>query len=393
MIDPAELAELRDLARRVSRRIVSTVEDAEDIAQEAVLRAMQDWARIGSYARPWVVRVATNLAIAQLRRDGRSHDLVLPQASPDSHIELRVDLAQAVRALPVRQRQAVVLRYLADHDEATVADLLGCSRGSVKRHLHRATRALRESSRLISHAPREEVTMTARETGQDRWVPAVMPVEGWPARPWDHWVIEHDGSWDRVAVDAAGDPILDADGDEVMSGPGFDHEVVKVVPGIHEEPPDPRPLWATRLAPGARDIASRLPDDVIDLLDRALVLAGWFGHPWVGDEHVALALAEDGEVLGISSESLRDAVAHFYEGPFADARLAIVRSRAAGTPFVRQPESAFSWTWALLETLGIAQQPREFPEPAPPLTTADIATALLTKKRSLIEFLLARRPG
>ena len=51
-------------------------------------------------------------------------------------------VAEALRALPLRQRQVVVLRYYADRSEAEIADLLGISRGSVKRHASRALASL-----------------------------------------------------------------------------------------------------------------------------------------------------------------------------------------------------------------------------------------------------------
>lgn len=221
------------------------------------------------------------------------------------------------------------------------------------------------------------------------FIPATTPTAGWPDRPWDHWFIEHDGSWDRVAVDAAGEPIVDADGDEVMSGPGFKHEVVKVIPGDHQESPDQRSAWAKRYlhSPPVEHRA------VTDLLDAAGRMAGYFGHPWVGDEHLGIVLADAGELPDVSAHDLRRAVAQFYEGPWADARLAIVAARESGRPFPRQPDANFSWTWALGETFGLAQRPRELPADAPPLTHADIANALLTKQRSLIRNLLDRHPA
>ena len=51
---------------------------------------------------------------------------------------------QALQALLQRQRAVLVLRYYADLPEAEVADLLGCSCGTVKTHAHRGLRALRE---------------------------------------------------------------------------------------------------------------------------------------------------------------------------------------------------------------------------------------------------------
>jgi RNA polymerase sigma factor (sigma-70 family) len=48
----------------------------------------------------------------------------------------------AVRRLPTRQRQVLVLRYYQELSVAAVAELLGCSTGSVKTHAHRGLRAL-----------------------------------------------------------------------------------------------------------------------------------------------------------------------------------------------------------------------------------------------------------
>jgi RNA polymerase sigma factor (sigma-70 family) len=55
----------------------------------------------------------------------------------------RMDLTRALRRLPRRQRQVVVLRYLADWSEIDVAGELGCSTGAVKSHASRGLAALR----------------------------------------------------------------------------------------------------------------------------------------------------------------------------------------------------------------------------------------------------------
>ena len=51
-------------------------------------------------------------------------------------------MAAAVRTLPPRQRDCIVLRFYADLSDAEIADTLGISAGSVKTHLHRARAAL-----------------------------------------------------------------------------------------------------------------------------------------------------------------------------------------------------------------------------------------------------------
>jgi RNA polymerase sigma factor (sigma-70 family) len=68
-----------------------------------------------------------------------------PPSDPDPAIAVAaaVDLVRAARGLPRRQRQVVVLRYLADLSEREVAQLLGLSTGTVKTHLHRAAVTLR----------------------------------------------------------------------------------------------------------------------------------------------------------------------------------------------------------------------------------------------------------
>ncbi len=63
--------------------------------------------------------------------------------------EEHVDLLSAMRSLPERQRQAVILYYLLDLPIAGVADSMHISEGSVKSHLHKARAALRSSLEVI----------------------------------------------------------------------------------------------------------------------------------------------------------------------------------------------------------------------------------------------------
>jgi RNA polymerase sigma-70 factor (sigma-E family) len=137
-----EFGDLAVLAYRVAFRILGDRATAEDIAQEALARAYQHWSRISAYRQAWIARVAGNLAIDQIRR--RRPQLQAAQQS-DAEVILieRLDLQRALLGLPKRQRDAVVLRYIADLSEADVATLLGCSPGTVKSHLNRGTSRLR----------------------------------------------------------------------------------------------------------------------------------------------------------------------------------------------------------------------------------------------------------
>lgn len=136
--------DLYRLAYRVSFRVLGDRGDAEDVAQEALARAHLRWARLREKPEGWVVTVATNLSIDRHRRRRRLSNLVNePLALVDIHLTERIDLARALRRLPRRQREVVVLRYLADWSESDVAAALGISAGAVKSHASRGLAALR----------------------------------------------------------------------------------------------------------------------------------------------------------------------------------------------------------------------------------------------------------
>jgi RNA polymerase sigma-70 factor (sigma-E family) len=136
--------ELFRSAYRVAYRLLGSREDAADCAQEACARACADWPKLTRSGSPvpWVVRVSSNLAIDRWRRTKRTRasSSAVPVFDPDPE---RIDLYRALDALPRRQRDVIVLRHLADLSEVAVADLLGCSVGTVKSNASRARAALR----------------------------------------------------------------------------------------------------------------------------------------------------------------------------------------------------------------------------------------------------------
>lgn len=136
--------DLYRLAYRVSFRVLGDRGDAEDVAQEVLARTHLRWSRLRDRPHGWVVTVATNLAIDRLRRRQRSTGPVIePIALVETHLSERIDLARALRRLPRRQREVVVLRYMADWPELEVAEALGCSPGTVKSHASRGLAHLR----------------------------------------------------------------------------------------------------------------------------------------------------------------------------------------------------------------------------------------------------------
>ncbi|MGH3711873.1 MAG: SigE family RNA polymerase sigma factor [Micromonosporaceae bacterium] len=137
--------------------------EAQDVVQEAFVRAWQRWEKIGQYDDPvaWVRRVAWNLATTRHRRLAVVRKYVSrsgppghqPEASPD-----RVALVAALRRIPEQQRRALVMHYLADLSVADIAREVGVADGTVKSWLHRGRHEL---AKLLADAPepqREEVT-------------------------------------------------------------------------------------------------------------------------------------------------------------------------------------------------------------------------------------------
>lgn len=139
--------ELAAIAHRVAYRILGDRADAEEVAQEALARAFARWRSVAGHAEPWVARVATNLAIGRWRKRRPTLSLVDAHgASVDDASALALErhgLVAALERLPRRQREVVVLRYLADLPEKAVAEQLGTTVGSVKQHAHRAMARLR----------------------------------------------------------------------------------------------------------------------------------------------------------------------------------------------------------------------------------------------------------
>lgn len=124
---------------------------AEDLVQEAFISAHRRWDRVSQYDSPqaWVRRVLINRATSLRRRlsaESRAVSRVGPPQPdpPDLSAETR-GVWREVQELPRRQQQAVALYYVGQLSIVEVADAMGCSRGAVKSHLHRARETLKVS--------------------------------------------------------------------------------------------------------------------------------------------------------------------------------------------------------------------------------------------------------
>jgi RNA polymerase sigma-70 factor (ECF subfamily) len=121
---------------------------AEEITQDAFVRLLQHWNRVSRYDRPgaWVRRVAIRLATREASRERRRPrvERVGNSSTSQPHGVRDIDLWNAVRTLPPRQRAVVALYYLEDMSVSEVADIVGCSQSTVSVHLHRARHRLAE---------------------------------------------------------------------------------------------------------------------------------------------------------------------------------------------------------------------------------------------------------
>jgi RNA polymerase sigma-70 factor (ECF subfamily) len=136
--------------------IVRNAQDAEDLAQEAFVKAYQSIGRFrtGDPFGPWLFRIATNLSLDLLRRRrrfphegigddapaARRDDAELPAWS--NAIAARID--EAIEDLPEMQRLVARLHLVEELEQAEIATITGLSAGTVRSHLSLARTRLRE---------------------------------------------------------------------------------------------------------------------------------------------------------------------------------------------------------------------------------------------------------
>ena len=139
--------------------VTGDLAEAENVLQEAYARAFVRWSRVRGYDRPeaWVRRVAINLAAMadrSLRRRARALlRLGPPPLVPELSPEL-LDLRDALAALPLGQRQVIVLHHLVGLPVEEVARELRLATGTVKSRLARGRAAMAS----ILDRERSEVT-------------------------------------------------------------------------------------------------------------------------------------------------------------------------------------------------------------------------------------------
>ncbi|KUL41138.1 SigE family RNA polymerase sigma factor [Actinoplanes awajinensis] len=122
-------------------------EEARDIVQEVLARALLKWRRIVKGGDPYayVRRMVTNEFLSLLRRRRRVALVPLEERELAAPVEHRADdeLWQVIRALPKQQRAVIVLRYYEGLSDLEIAEVLRCRPGTVRGYASRALAALR----------------------------------------------------------------------------------------------------------------------------------------------------------------------------------------------------------------------------------------------------------
>ena len=138
---------------RLAAFLLDDVGVSEEVVQDAYVKMLGAWRRIDDpdKAAAYLRTTVLNLARSRMRRRlvARKHEPAPPadiaSAEHDAmEHESRREVVAALRRLPPRQREALVLRYYGDLSEAAIAEAMGCSQGAVKSHIHRGKAALAE---------------------------------------------------------------------------------------------------------------------------------------------------------------------------------------------------------------------------------------------------------
>jgi RNA polymerase sigma-70 factor (sigma-E family) len=171
---------------RTAHMLTGDFHEAEDLVQTTLAKVYARWRRIPRDDIDFYVRRSlVNNNISRVRKRRVAHLLTpfLPervherQAGHAESVAQRAALDQALAALSARQRSVLVLRFWEDLSETEIAQLLGCSLGTVKTHLRRGLTALRAHP-VFTAAPTDDGGPTAPSTSGRTTVSAATAKDG-----------------------------------------------------------------------------------------------------------------------------------------------------------------------------------------------------------------------
>ena len=157
-----------DAAFNLARWLTRNDHDAEDVVQDAMLRAYRHFEGLRGEARPWLLAIVRNACFSWMQRN-RPAELAAgadeeaaevataPADGPEALLARELDrrmLNEAIAALPLQFREVLILRELEDLSYREIARVANVPIGTVMSRLARARRLLAESVRVITLASR-----------------------------------------------------------------------------------------------------------------------------------------------------------------------------------------------------------------------------------------------
>lgn len=176
-MEPAELARFEaevlphlSAAYRLARYLVRSADDADDVVQEALLRALKYFGGFrgegASQSRAWLLAIVRNMAYTWRRRlhlDGSTTEFdegMHSEAIADEHpgsvlsrLDLRETLAGALDRLPPEFREVIVLREIEGLSYKEISEVVGVPAGTVMSRLSRARKRLQDALRASDSEP------------------------------------------------------------------------------------------------------------------------------------------------------------------------------------------------------------------------------------------------
>jgi len=159
-----------DAAYNLARWLTRNDHDAQDVVQEAVLRAYRFFDGLRGAARPWLLAIVRNSCLTwlQINRpadlagfdDRAAEPRALEEDGPEAQFARKFDrrrLNEALAALPAQFREVLILRELEDLSYKEIARIADVPIGTVMSRLARARRLLAESLQAISNASGTQV--------------------------------------------------------------------------------------------------------------------------------------------------------------------------------------------------------------------------------------------
>lgn len=144
-------------AYNIAYGVVRHHDDAEDLAQEAFVRVHRSLPSFRGDAEfsTWLYRIVMNLSLNRVRqRSNRAQHEVeltdynsggpLASSTPHEQPDMRMHIEHALHELPTLQRAVVILRHMNGLSTKQVSDILKCSEGTVKTHLHRGLKKMKK---------------------------------------------------------------------------------------------------------------------------------------------------------------------------------------------------------------------------------------------------------